>query len=216
MKQNSTKIVAICALFVAVIALSIGFAAYSATLTIDSSATVEATNTFTPNVQYQVASKQCETTGTAVVNSDGQFNDGNHATEWSGISVTLKAPGDKVKCSATVENVSAFTAYLRTISTSAALSCASKVASGDGVATQFADTCAALKLNINAGGETATATSAAAASNTTITGKSMAATTGTMPVYFELDYPTGSAIADGDISVTVPTINFIYKTVDGS
>ena len=53
MEKNNGKIVAVVALVVAVVSLSVGFAAFAATLTISSTATAKAgTNDFAPDVNY--------------------------------------------------------------------------------------------------------------------------------------------------------------------
>ena len=208
MEKNNSKIVAIVALVVAVVALSVGFATYSQTLTINSAAVIEPTNTFTENVKYRASSASCTTNGDAeVVTTNMQLTD----TAWSGVSATLKTPGDYVECTATVENLSTYIAYLKEINTASAITCAANASGTNSNAATNADAvCANVTLDITAGSDTAQATSSAAANNTSTSG-SIAAESGTQTVKFRVTFG-GSTPADGDITISVPQINLIYRT----
>ena len=209
MEKNNSKIVAIVALVVAVVALSVGFATYSQTLTINSSAVIEPTNTFSENVKYRASSASCTTNGSATVNTT---NMSLTDTAWSGVVSTLKAPGDYVECTATVENLSTYLAYLKEINTASAITCTANAAgTNTNAATNAATVCSGVTLDITAGSDTAQATSSAAASNTS-TSSTITAGTGTQTVTFKVTYASGTATADGDITISVPQINLRYAT----
>lgn len=218
MEKGNSKIIAVVALFVAVIALAVGFATYSATLTIEPHDVSVGSDTFSPNVKYQASSMKCDVkSDDAVVTSAGSVTD----TAWSGIVLSLAKPGDYVTCTATVENNSNFDAYLREINTTSAITCETKTGSENAATTGISDACGQMELVINQGTASATATSTAAASNTTVSGvkidKISGSTAGTKDVSFTIRYKTGGAVeANGDFIVKVPQVNLIYKTEDAS
>ena len=215
MEKNNSKVIAVVALVVAVVALSVGFATYSATLTItNTTATINPANTFSENVKYKASTMSCTPSTNASVVSAGTVSD----TVWNGVQVTLTAPGDSVTCQATVQNSSAFVAYLRNITTSSTISCAAGTGTGAASTTNVAAVCPGMELTITAGGSTATATSTAAASQavTGTTGNTIAAISGTTPgeatVSFTITYKNDAQAADGSIVVTLPQMNLIYET----
>lgn len=210
MEKNTGKIIAICGLVVAVIALAVGFAAYSATLTISSFDVKVGDDTFSPNVNYRAESMSCTPGGNATVTSAGTVS----GTTWSGIQASFKGPGDSITCTATVENTSSFIGYLKSLTTASPLVCAADDSNSNPATIGVSDACTGMTLDVTVGSATMQATSAAAGSNTSITGNTIAATTGTQTVTLVLTYATGSAVADGDFKVTVPQINLLYKTTD--
>ena len=218
MEKGNSKIIAVVALFVAVVALAVGFATYSATLTIRPHEVTVGNDTFSPNVKYQAASMQCGVKSeTATVSSAGTVS----GTAWSGIVLSLAKPGDYVTCTATVENNSNFDAYLREINTATAITCETKTGSENAATTGINEACAQMELVINQGTASATATSSAAASNTAVSGikidKINGSTAGTRDVSFTIRYKTGGTVeANGDFLVKVPQVNLIYKTEDAA
>lgn len=200
-KNNNGKVVAIISLCVAVVALAVDFASYSASLTINSSARVNPGDTFQPNVNFVENSMSCTASGEATVISAGTAS----GKTWKDASVELVQPGDSVTCKANIENKSTFIAYLKTFNTASAISCTA------GTAKQNVDEAfEGIKLTSTHGADTITATIAAAGSNTS-TSTSIAAD-GTQEVTFTVSYEEGSAVADGDFTVNVPQINLGYST----
>lgn len=211
MEKNNGKILAVAALVVAVVALSVGFAAYSASLTIDSNATLKATDTFSSNVKYDETSPKCYVTGdgskTSVATAGYSVGTAANHT-WSGISVPLTMDNKSVTCEAVVNNTSDYIAYLTGISTNTGITCES-VATGDAAASNVDTICGNTKATVTIGSDSLAITSAAAsASNTTGT---IAATNGTQTVTLVIEY-TGTVAADGDIRIKVPNITYTYKT----
>lgn len=212
-KGNSTKLLAIIGLMVATAALAVGYAAYSATLTIENAeATVTTTDTFKPNVQYKDGTLSCVKTGTeTAVNSAGSFatDASGYTTIWQNASVTLEGPGNSVTCKATIENKSSFTAYLKSINVADKLIC--NPATTNGATQNLADACAAMTFNVGQGSATASANSTAGTSNSSVSGVSIAAG-GNADVSFTIAYPSNAAVTDGDFVVSIPKISFVYET----
>ena len=213
MEKNNSKVVAIVALVVAVVALSVGFAAFSAQLNIagDANVIVNPQNAFAAGLKYRTNTLQCNAgqNTTAVVNNAGTLTD----TVWNGIDVTLKAPGDYVTCTATVENTSDLDGFLKNINASAVLSCA-PAGSGESAATASNATsvCADMEMVVDVDGSSSTFTSASSTGGTFNSNNTIAKTSGTDTVTVTIRYKSPAATtANGDVKVTLPQINLIYK-----
>ena len=87
-KTRKVKIISLCALLVAVLGLTVAFAALSQTLTINGSAAV---NTASWDIHFENLTLS-EKTGTAEVSGTPQLT----GTVISGINVSLNKPGDKI------------------------------------------------------------------------------------------------------------------------
>ena len=103
MKNERTKNILLAVLLVAVVTLTIAYAALTATLTINSQAVVggQDTNWKVKFVKRSASqSAICTATGTAAVTHDATLTD----TLISGLVATFKAPGDSVTCTFSVTN----------------------------------------------------------------------------------------------------------------
>lgn len=214
-KNNNGKMVAIVALVVAVVALSVGFAAFADDLTIDGTATVESKNEFdddtaTNGLHYQANSNKCyltsdSTAKTAIVGADV----GTLSTDaWSGISIPLGDSANSITCEAVVENLTSYTAYLKSLASNKGLTCTS---SGANKTTNEGNVCAATTMTVKIGSvatDTITVTNAAANNNTT--SGTIAAEGGTALVTVTVEY-TG-AQTDEDVTITLPTITHHYSS----
>ena len=212
MEKNNSKMIAVAALVVAVIGLSVGFAAFAATLTIENiSATMTADNQFTANVNYKSTAPTCTVTGSSTAIS-GSYNAGTATGKlWSGISVPLTMTQKSITCVAEIENTSAYRAALDSITIGGTFTCQSVAASGtDGYATNASTICAGTKVTVNTSGATAEFTNASHAGLTGITGSSIASS-GSATVTVTIEY-TGTVAADGDVAITIPTISMNYKS----
>ena len=231
--NNNSKTIAIIALVLAIVGLGIGFAAFSTTLTISSSATVNPDSTvFTGNVGFDTTVGSCAKvsgTSTDVTGVAGTVT----LTQITGASATLTEPGDAVVCTYRTKNTSPYDAYLNAITYGASpystkLTCAPKtdgVAAADRAdATLVNNACAGITVTTQVGGtgfgagtgrETATITSAANNSLTNISSHTMAKTSGTENVYVKFEYNSNAtARADGPFIVTIPTIGITYATAE--
>ena len=228
MEKGNGKTIAVVSLVVAVFALAVGFATFSANLTIDSGAQVVPGDTFSPDVNWKTIAN---TSPTCTVNSGSNANAAVTSAgslsgkSWSGVQLKLVAPGDSITCTATMENQSTFVAYLRSISTNnGVLQCAATSSAVDGIspATNADAVCPKLSMVITAAANNATDTTVTStvAANNTFSGQNALAVTasgGTQTVSFTLTYTsTNSVEADGAIDVTIPTITLNYQTEAGS
>ena len=109
-KERGAKVIAIVALLIAVVGLTIGYAAYSTTLTIDGSANVDPASWDVHFAYKSGNSLTATTTGNAVENTAPTLA----ATAISGFAVTLKAPGDSVTYDFSVKNGGTLDARLDT------------------------------------------------------------------------------------------------------
>ncbi len=210
MEKNSYKVITVLSLVIAVVALAVGFASYSATLTIENAtATATASNSFTPNVQYKQGTLSCKR-GATDVQSAGSLNDLTHATIWTGASVTLTGPGDSITCEATVENKSTFVAYLKSITIAAPGLTCQPVASGVTLQNLTA-ACDSIDLTVTEGSASATADTTGSVNASSVSGVSIAAGA-EQTVSFTVAYPANSPVTDGDFTITIPTITFVYDS----
>ena len=114
-KNSQFKNITLGVLLVAVVTLSIAYAALSRTLTINGQATVKAGSNW--KVEFvktatdaDAAHMTCIPSGYAAVTTQPTIA----ATSFSGLAATFKAPGDKVTCEWDVENKGTINAYLKT------------------------------------------------------------------------------------------------------
>ena len=222
MEKNNGKIIAIVALVVAVVALSVGFAAFADTLTINGTATAKVSgNPFddeSKGLNYKAGSQGCHSTADDNVNvisgdySAGSFTNGND--DWSGISVPLTKDVPSVTCTAVVENKTAYTAYLKSISANGGVSCAStgsnatankdSVCATVNVVAQFG-TVAADKIEF---GTTQPTTNSSTTGSITPNGESTVTVT--------ISYDPTRVVADEDVTITLPTISHDYSSASGN
>ena len=214
MEKNNGKIIAIVALVVAVVALSVGFAAFADQLTISAQANVAApSNPFddsTNGLAYAATnSAVCYYTGD---NTDTTTNAGTASGDtWSGISVPLTADKPSVTCTATVVNNTSYTAYLRSIAASGPVECTSTGANATANASAVCATAQAV-VTIDDASLTVNKDSTNSTKNDTITNKTITANGGTKTVTIVISYnPTGVNI-DEDVTITIPTITHTYSS----
>ena len=217
-KNNNGKVVAIVALVVAVVALSVGFAAFADDLTIDGTANVSGANAFDDalgkGLEYDGTTPACVKTGTNTSVATTPYSAGTASGDvWSGIKVPLTPTDKSVTCTATVNNYTAYTAYLKSIATTTGLSCSS---TGANATTNASNVCAETKVTVQIGSVAADKIEItnAAANNSSTTGSIAAGTSqnpGTATVTVTIEYE-GTAVADEDVVVTIPTITHHYSS----
>lgn len=206
-KERGAKAIALVALVVAILGLSIGFSGWTAQLSIsDTQANIGGgadADSFANLIA--VSNVSCNDKSTdATVENVGSAS----AHSWTGTRVGLTKTGDYVTCTATVTNSSEFTAYLDDIKIAGSIQC-----SGAGQNVQAA--CDALKLTVTGHGtkdSTATAQADSVTNALNISENSIAAE-GTGTISLKVEY-AGSALSDTDFVATIPSITFDYSTVD--
>ena len=227
MDKSNGKVIAIVALVVAVIALSAGFAAFTAVLNItNATATVTASDTFAPNVNYQSTngvSPKCYPTGNSSGTVDGVSEGNLSGKTWSDITIPLSSTVTSVTCQATVSNASGFTAFLTSIEASGTLTCAS-AQSGSSAASSSSITsvCGGTKMQVHIDNATYASatdkleiTDSTQQANLSANGSTSINANGTQTVYVTVS-TNAAAAADGDILVDLPDITLTYKTVGNS
>lgn len=187
-KERGFRIIAVIALMVAVVGLTIGYAAYSSTLRINGTANVDPSS-WNVKFAYKTGdSLVAATTGNAVVTTEATLSD----TQVSGFNATLKAPGDSITYNFVVTNAGSLDAELSTF-TMGNISCAP--ASGSNATTEETNAiCSELSYTLT--GVTEGETLAANASS---------------DLTLKLEWSkTGVATASGPIAITVGETTLLY------
>ena len=215
MEKNNSKMIAVAALVVAVIGLSIGFAAFAATLTIENaSATFTAQNQFTDRVNYKSDVSPTCFAGDSSSNTSvsGEYTAGSvSGKQWNGVSVPLSMTQKTVTCHATIENLSTYRAALNTISTNGTIGCTSVAASGEeGYASTASAICGNVQVTVAVGSASKTFQNSDLTALTNISNSSIASS-GSAEVTMTINY-NSNVSPDGDVRITIPTISLEYKS----
>lgn len=215
-KDRSSKVIAIAALLVAVIGLSVGFASFSSTLTISSSAHV------TPNSDtFKVVFSSNGTTLTSeTVNGDvtgsgasataATINNSAANPTITGLAATFTEPGQKVVYTFYAHNSGEYDAFLKSVTyanvtdESTSRVCTAGVGTTEALVTSACDD---ISVKVNVGTTNTTASTA------DITGHSL------LKGAFEeitvtIEYAADGDRADGDFSVAFGDISLVYSSVD--
>ena len=219
-RDRSYQVVTLVALVVAVLGLSVGFAAFSNTLTIKSSAEVKpdssqfnvdlsaVADSVSTSVVGVASGTAGATAGTATID-----NSGTASASIENVSATFTEPGQTVTYTFHARNVGTYAAYLNTITfgsaTGATAATETKVCTaGSGTsATLVAAACEGITLTLDVGSLTGVT-----ATQTGISGHSLAASASEQ-IVVTIAY-TGTAKADGDFSVKFGDIVLQYDSVD--
>lgn len=151
-RERRSKVLAVIAILIAVVSLGVGFAAYSRELTIDGTATVEASSW---EIRFENLGT-AQLTGTAVEDTAPTIN--TNDTNIGDYDVTFKTPGDSVSYSFEIANNGTFDAEITTL-TVPTPSC---TGSGLQAETDAANVCANLEYKLEySGSDAATGTAVA-------------------------------------------------------
>ena len=217
MEKNNGKIIAIVALVVAVVALSVGFAAFNDALTIENTtANVTAANAFddgTNGLAYDGTSPECHDTTTNDAINESPYGAGSASGDsWSDINVPLSTEHPSVTCTATVQNKTAYAAKLTGLATTTGISCTS---SGQNKTTNENNVCGATRVTASIESDSITFGTAAGSltgtASTVIAAKTTNPGEATVTVVIELQNPA-TVYADEDVTVTIPTITHSYTS----
>ncbi|MBR6690955.1 MAG: hypothetical protein IKL65_06440 [Bacilli bacterium] len=225
-KGRSSKVVAIVALCVAVVGLSLGFAAFTSNLTIKSSATVTPDDS-TFNVAFSkvsgevvngavsgVATTANGETAVLPTAADATIADVDGVSVISGLKATFTEPGQTVTYSFYAVNDGLYDAYLNTVEFENAVSAEGadlgsfKVCTPGATtdATMVTNACANINVSVQVGNDTFTVEDHALAA------KHQLNKNASEEVVVTLTY-TGTALADGDFEVAFGDINLTYDSV---
>ena len=215
-KNRNAQVIAIVALVVAVLGLSIGFASFSNVLNIQASANVKPDSS-TLNVDFSSSIDSvtvAEITPTATPNSIVTTNatiDNSADPTISNLSATFTEPGQSVVYKFYAYNAGELNAYLKSIvyanaaGSNATKVCTAKEGTTDALVQKA---CENILVKVKVGNELETATGKAS-----ITGHSLAKKTGEM-ITVTLEYAAGAERTDGDFSVVFGNITLNYSSAD--
>lgn len=213
MENNKTfKIISIVALILGVVGVTLGYAAFSSTLKIESSAEVNP-NGSNFNVDFSSSNSSVvdnDITPTFSANvtgfsaSDAEIdNSGNPVI--SNLHATFTEPGQRVTYTFYAYNAGQYLAYLNSIVFTGNKTCTARTNTNQGLV----DTaCTGITLSVQVTGINATTTSIASITDHTL------AIGAADTITVVIDYATGSGRADGDFDVTFPDITLTYNPID--
>ena len=227
--ERSSKVVAIVALCVGVVGLSLGFAAFSSTLTISSSAGVKpnasAFNVDLSTTDATGAEKEITTdpvvptkNPTDLTAANGTIDNTGEPTI-TGLKANFTAPGQSVTYTFYAHNAGEYEAFLNSIiiGETSEGSGKTKVCTADSVSDEnpsaanadlVEQACEAITLSVKVGAEAVTTTSV-----DSIASHSLAKDTSEL-VTVTIDYASTGARADGNFSVAFGDITLTYDPVD--
>ena len=215
-KNKSSKGIAIVASLVAIIGLSIGFAAFTRDLTITTDTTtvnqknslsvVFSSSLSTVATNDVVGSILPDPTPTGVSASNATINNGDgSAPNIRGFAATFTEPGQSVTYEFYVHNQSDYTAYLRNIAFNGSKTC---TAVGDTTQSTVDEACRGISLSIKVG-----SMNDAVKTTTSVSGHSLSNTT-PEKITIVIDYDSDAKTANGDFTVSFGSITLTYSTVD--
>lgn len=146
-KDRKTKVIAVCALLIAIISLSIGFAAFSENLTIGGTGSVKAASWEVKFMNLQSAvlvGTATEVTAPTINTNDTNIGD---------YSVTLSAPGDSVSYTFDIANEGTINAAI----TSITIPTPTCTGTGESATTDAANVCSNLEYSLTYSDNTALA-----------------------------------------------------------
>ena len=215
-KDRGTKIIAIIALCVAVIGLSVGFAAFSNNLTISSSANVSPESTdfdvnfSTVNTAETAGAVSGVVSHEGIVTADDATINNTGDPTITGLNANFTEPGQSVTYTFYTHNAGKYIAYLNSV-TYADVSgkttskvCTPAKGTDD---TMVDNACAAISVTVKVGSDKFTG-SQASISNHSL------AIEGYEPVEVKIEYASDGARTDGDFSVAFGDISLTYGSVD--
>ena len=220
--DGSTRIIAVIALIVAIVGLSVGFAVISKTLTISSSASVKPNQDYSFSVKFS-SSKDSVVSSEISAKKAGpdsinEFFTGKNATitgngtTLSGVGGTFTEPGQTITYDLFIFNEGKLPGYLTNVTFANAsdvdqpVKCTAKEGAD---ATQVAAACSGLKVKLTIDSDEYTGSQA------NIKNKTLDSNTG-VPAKVVVEYAAGSNVADGDFDVAFGDITVTYSTKDSS
>lgn len=220
MRNTGAKYVIVFALLISVVALTVGFATYSNTLTIKASADVKGDPTKfnvklstvkTGITAGNVAGTPSATvTGFTAATATIAADPGNTI---SGLKATFTDAGQSVTYKFYAYNAGSFVAYLNSItglSGSNVKTCTAITGTTQSLVDQA---CNGISVKVRVGGNNGSGGTEYTANNTSISSHSLAKATGE-EIFVTISYAAGSQLADGDFTVTLSDIALIYGSAD--
>lgn len=208
--NRKIKILSIVALVLAISAMTLGFAAFSTTLNISSSASVTPNSgdfsvkfsTSQNSLVVAAVAPSSKSTGASATN--GTINNEAIPT-LTNLSATFSKPGDYVEYTVYARNEGQYTAYLNNINFLGSKSCTASAGTTESL---VQSACESINVKATIGETTYTET-------TPISNHTLASNTGES-LKVRLEYDENGTAADGSFSITFPNIALVYSTVNDS
>ena len=215
-KNRKVQMIAIVALVVGIVGLSVGFAAFSSVLNIQTSANVKPDSS-TLNVDFSSAEDKVEVaeiiptaTPNSLVTTNGIIDNSVDPTI-SNLSATFTEPGQSVVYKFYAYNAGELNAYLKSIvfGNVAGQNATKICTAGQGTTDALVQkACEKISVKVKVGNEIETTTGKAS-----ITGHTLAKDNGEL-VIVTLEYEAGAGRADGDFTVAFGDITLNYSSAD--
>lgn len=217
-KERNSRVIAVIALVVGVLGLSLGFAAFTSTLTISSNAEVKPAGT-TFNVDFSSAETSVVTdaivptvSGTGASATNAEIDNSGEPTITK-LGATFTAPGQSATYEFYAHNAGEFVAYLNSIAfenvqdASTPKVCTPKTGTTDSYVTAA---CEDINVSVKVGDEAVTY-----GTQTGITGHTLAKGAGEkIIVTIAYEEKENQTLVDGDFSVSFGNIVLDYSSVD--
>lgn len=212
MKNKTFKIISIVALLLGIVGITLGYAAFSSTLKIESSAEV-VPNESSFNVDFSSSNTSVvedditptlntNVTGFSATNAE---IDNTSNPVISNLHATFTEPGQSATYTFYAYNRGEYLAYLNSIIFTGNKTCTARTNTNQ----SLVDTaCTGISLSVQVTGIDATTTSLASITNHTL------AVGGADTITVVIEYAAGSGRADGDFDVTFPDITLTYNPID--
>lgn len=209
-KQRQIKILSIVALVLAISAMTLGFAAFSTTLNISSSASVTpssadfAVKFSTSQTSLATAAVAPSSKTTGITTTNGTIVNSVSPT-LSNLSASFNSPGQYVEYTASARNEGEYTAYLNNINYLGDKTC---IASSGTTETLVQSACNSINVTVTIGSTTYDDT-------TPISSHVLAKGAGEA-VKVRLEYAENGTAVDGSFNITFPSVSLVYSTIDNS
>ncbi len=219
-KERQTKIISLLSLFVAVLGLSIGFAAFERTLTIRSSAEVNPTNDF--NVEFSTTSDSVSSdpvvptvTGEGATATNATIDTDSNNLLIKNLHVDFTALNQKATYKFYTKNSGQYVAYLKSIAFANVSGkneprvCTPKETSGPNAATNslVQAACDDIRVTVTIGGTLYTESVASIANHSVAAGNSE-------EIIVTIEYLPNGDTADGPFDVAFGDITIAYSSVN--
>ena len=218
-RNNSSKVIAIAALIIAIVGLSIGFAAFSNTLKISSSAEVKPDESNFDINFSSVNTEEKDGTVKATANVTDEKVGGDDATidntaapTITGLHAKFTEPGQEVTYSFYAHNNGKLDGYLKSVTfanAAGATNNETKICTAvTGTRQDLVDeACKGISISVKVDTTTFTGSQAGIASHLLEVGQYE-------PVVVTIKYAEGSGVADGDFDVAFGDITLMYNSND--
>ena len=209
-KQRQIKILSIVALVLAISAMTLGFAAFSTTLNISSSASVTPSSadfsvkfsTSQTSLVTDAVAPSSKTSG--ITTTNGTIVNGVSPT-LSNLSSTFTSPGQYAEYTVYARNTGEYTAYLNNINYLGDKTC---IASSGTTESLVQSACNSINITVTIGSTTYDDTAP-------ISSHALAKGAGEA-VKVRLEYDENGTPVDGSFKIAFPSVSLVYSTVDDS